>query len=66
LRRWHDETRRQVWAAKREDGYYVVEIHEDAGDCGPYDTKAIAEEHRRRLQRTLDHIDDQSFFTCEK
>lgn len=32
--------------------------------AGAYDTRVAAEEDRRGLQRTYDHIDDPSFFTC--
>jgi hypothetical protein len=50
---------------KKEDGWWVTEIPE-CGDCGPYPTKADALETQRGLQRTFDHMDDWSFWTCEK
>ncbi len=31
--------------------------------CGPYDTKAEADEDRRGLQKTLEHEHDRSWFT---
>jgi|WetSurMetagenome_2_1015567.scaffolds.fasta_scaffold103416_3 hypothetical protein len=50
---------------KKPDGWWVVEIHPESGDCGPY-TKDEAEEHRRALQRTLDHLNDRKFWTSER
>ena len=50
---------------KRDDGWWITEIHAESGDCGPY-TKAEAEEHQRALQRTLDHLDDRKFWTPER
>jgi hypothetical protein len=51
---------------KRDDGYWITEIHPEAGDCGPWPTKAEADEHRHALQRTLDHLDDRTFWTTER
>jgi len=34
--------------------------------CGPYDTKAEADEDRRGLQKTLEHENDRSWFTSCK
>ncbi len=49
---------------KRLDGYYITGILE-CDDCGPYATKADAEDTRRGLQRTFDNMDDWSFWTSE-
>ena len=50
---------------KREDGWWVTRIPE-CGDCGPYSTKADADETKQGLQRTFDNIDDPNFFTSNK
>jgi hypothetical protein len=50
---------------KREDGYWITDIP-DCGDCGPYATKADADETRRGLQRTFDNLDNWKFWTTEK
>ena len=34
--------------------------------CGPYAAKAEADEDRRGLQRTLQHLDDREYWTSEK
>ena len=34
--------------------------------CGPYDTKAEADEDRHGLQNTLEHENDRSWFTSCK
>jgi hypothetical protein len=53
-----------VKPVKRDDGWWVTEIP-DCDDCGPYATKADAEDTRRGLQRTFDNMDDWSFWTSE-
>lgn len=51
---------------QREDGMYWIEDVPDAGgNVGPYKTKADAESDRRGLQRTIDHMEDHSFFSVE-
>jgi hypothetical protein len=49
---------------KKEDGWWVTKIP-DCDDCGPYESKAISDEHIRGLQRTFDNINNWSFFTSE-
>jgi hypothetical protein len=51
-------------SVKREDGWWVTKIP-DCDDCGPYNTKADADDTKRGLQRTFDHMDDWSFWTTE-
>ena len=36
---------------KRKDGWWIIEVPE-CEDCGPYDTKAMAEEDMKGLERT--------------
>ena len=36
---------------KRKDGWWIIEVPE-CEDCGPYGTKAEADEDRRGLERT--------------
>jgi hypothetical protein len=51
----------------RDDGYWITGFPpEGFEDVGPYKTKADAEEHRVSLQRTLDHWDDDKFWTATR
>lgn len=50
---------------EKPDGWWITGVPE-CEDCGPYATKAIAEEERKGLQRTFDNWDDRSYFTTEK
>ena len=38
---------------KRSDGWWVTELPEGIEDCGPYPTKASADEDRRGMLRTI-------------
>ncbi len=60
---------RSMRVVRRAGGWCVTGIP-NCDDCGPYRTKQDAEETRRGLQRTYDHIDDHiddpTFFTSER
>jgi len=47
------------------NGKWWVLGYSDAGPLGPYNTKADAEESRRRLERTLKYMDEPGFVTSE-
>lgn len=51
----------------RADGWWVVGLPDDPNEegCGPYKTKAEAEEIRRGLERTYKHWEEPGFVTCE-
>jgi len=42
-------------SVKRKDGWWITELP-DGQECGPYATKAEAEEDRRGLKRTYDEL----------
>jgi len=54
-----------VKLVKRDDGWWIAEVP-GGGDCGPYATKAEADEDRRGLERTEKNKDRRSFFTSER
>jgi hypothetical protein len=56
---------RSMRVVRRAGGWCVTGVP-NCDDCGPYRTKEEAEDTRRGLQRTYDHIDDSSFFTSER
>ena len=47
---------------KRDDGYWITG-HPDWEACGPYDTRAEADDDRKGLQRTIDYGDEPDFWT---
>ena len=49
---------------KKPDGYWVEDIPE-CKPCGPYATKADAEDTMRGLNRFFMHKDEPGFITCE-
>lgn len=50
---------------KRKGEWWITGVPE-CEDCGPYDTKAEAEEDRVGLARTEKNMDKRSFWTCER
>jgi hypothetical protein len=50
---------------KREDGWWITEVP-DCDDCGPYGTKAEADDDRRGLDRYFKYGHLRSFVTSEK
>lgn len=44
---------------KREDGWWITDWPEGFLDCGPYDTRAEANEGRLRLEQTMLRWDSQ-------
>lgn len=51
---------------KREDGWWIIGAWGGATECGPYKTRAEAEEDRRGLERSFRHRDDPKFWTTMK
>jgi len=49
---------------KKPDGYWVTGIP-DCEPCGPYATKADAEDTQRGLERFYKYKDEPGFITCE-
>ena len=56
------ETKMKV--IKKPDGYWVTKIP-DCEPCGPYATKADAEDTQRGLERFFKYHDEPGFITCE-
>jgi hypothetical protein len=52
-------------SVKRDDGWWVTDIP-DCQDCGPYDTKAAAEDDRKGMERTEKYGHKRSFWTSTK
>lgn len=50
-------------ATKRLGRFWWIVGDLDWLPCGPYDTKAEADEDRRGLEKTLEHSDNRSWFT---
>ena len=53
--------------AKRTDGYWIVGLEDDGRplDCGPYSSKAEAEDDRRGLERSAKYEDRKGFVTAD-
>jgi hypothetical protein len=51
---------------KKPDGWWIIDLPYECGDCGPYDTKEEAEEEKTGLQRSFDNLDNRKFWTSEK
>lgn len=49
---------------KREDGYWIT--GGEWTDCGPYKTRAEADDDRNGLERTLKNWDDPEFWKSAK
>jgi hypothetical protein len=54
-----------VKVVKRKKEWWITGI-EDCADCGPYDTKADAEDDMRGLKRFDKYCHLKSYWTCEK
>lgn len=51
----------------RPDGWWIAwEFEGASGECGPYTTKAEAEDDRVGLERTFKHINERTYWTTEK
>ncbi len=52
---------------RRPDGWWITKITEipDCDDCGPYSTRAEAEEDQRGLERFAKWGHLRSYWTCE-
>jgi hypothetical protein len=51
---------------QRDDGWWITGLPEDIGNCGPYDTKASAEDDRRGMERFLKFSERVGFVTSDK
>lgn len=52
-------------SVKRADGWWITNVPE-CEDCGPYATKADADEDRLGLERTFANWDNRAFWTSDK
>ncbi|MFZ5832273.1 MAG: hypothetical protein ACOY3P_19480 [Planctomycetota bacterium] len=50
---------------QRDDGWWITGVPDTVTECGPYQTKALAESDRRGLERTFKHFDDPAFWTIQ-
>jgi hypothetical protein len=50
---------------RREDGWWITGLPEDVGDCGPYDTKASAEDDRRGMERFTKYEGKEGYLTVD-
>jgi len=50
---------------RRNDGWWIAEVPE-CKDCGPYDTKAEAQDDKRGLEAFFKHGHKRPFVTAEK
>lgn len=48
---------------RRADGWWIVNVPDSVTECGPYDTKAEADEDRRGLRRTFQRLDNGTWGT---
>lgn len=53
-------------STRRMGVYWWIVGDPEFGPYGPYETKAEADEDRRGVQRTLEHLDEPDFFCCSK
>jgi hypothetical protein len=56
---------RKLKLDKREDGYWITG-YPGCDECGPYNTRAEADDDRCGLERTLEFGDEPDFWTREK
>jgi hypothetical protein len=47
----------QMQVTKKSDGWWIVNVPDTVTECGPYDTRAEAEDDRRGLERTFRMLD---------
>ena len=51
---------------KRGKEWWITDVPDVPEGCGPYDTKAEAEEDMRGLARSLQNADTPGYFTTDK
>ena len=51
---------------QRDDGWWIINVPDTVTECGPYPTKAMAEDSRRGLARFFKYCDEPGFVTCER
>lgn len=44
---------------QKEDGYWIVETPDGIDECGPYETKAAAEEDLRGIKRFIKETENE-------
>lgn len=54
----------KIQIEKRDDGWWI-KANSISDDCGPYETRAEADEDRGGLERTLKYIDEPGFWTSD-
>jgi hypothetical protein len=60
-----NEIQMKLKLEKRVDGWWITG-YPGGEDCGPYLTKAEADEDRHGLERTLEHGHEKDFWTSRK
>ncbi len=53
-------------AIQRGDEWWITDMPNDCSDCGPYETKADAEDDLSGLRRFYKHHDEPGFITSEE
>lgn len=48
----------EMMLQKRSDGWWIINVPDSVTECGPYDTKAEADDDRRGLARTFKMLDN--------